>query len=237
MQSGKILRLRARCVAWVCVLLIAASGRASELTRRPRQQFIAPAAGSYALPVIQQAPNGKVLGSDGHAYDFDRFTKGRITLLSFMYTYCADPIGCPLAFATLHELRERLLAAPELARRVRFVSLSFDPVNDTPEAMRLYAGPLADAASALRWHFLTTASVSQLQPIIDDLGQSVQVQVDSKGRPTRLYNHMLKMFLLDAQGRVREIYSTAFLHPEVMFNDVKTLSIEQERGLPPALRP
>ncbi|MDB5769959.1 MAG: hypothetical protein JWM42_333 [Burkholderia sp.] len=27
-----------------------------------------------------------------------RYTTGRVTLLSFIYTDCVDPIGCPLAF-------------------------------------------------------------------------------------------------------------------------------------------
>ena len=199
---------------------------ARTLTQAPRQQFIAPAAGSYRLQVIAQAPNGVVHDTDGRAYSLERYTLGKITLLSFMYTYCTDAIGCPLAFTTLHGLRERLLADPALARQVRFVSLSFDPVNDTPEAMLRYAGPLSDSSSVLRWHFLTTSSVQQLKPIIDALGQSVQVQRDSQGKPGRLYNHMLKMFLLDAKGRVREIYSSAFLQADVMFNDVKTLALE-----------
>jgi protein SCO1/2 len=193
---------------------------------RPRQEFMAPAPGSYTLPVIQQAPGGKVLDIDGRAYKLDRYTTGRITLLSFIYTYCVDPIGCPLAFETFTRVRERLLATPDVAQQVRFVSLSFDPVNDTPTAMKHYAGTLADASSPLRWHFLTTRSVNELKPIIDDFGQDVSVQVDDKGRPTRLYNHTLKIFLLDTRGSVREIYSTAFLLPDVLFNDIQTLVLE-----------
>jgi hypothetical protein len=34
------------------------------------------------------------------------------------------------------------------------------------------------------------------------------------------------MFLIDARGEVREIYSLAFLQPQVMFNDIKTLALE-----------
>lgn len=127
----------------VCMALpdaLAAQAPLTDIGAAPRQQFIAPAAGSYVLHAIERAPDGRVIDSDGREYDFKRFSSGRITLLSFMYTYCSDPIGCPLAFSTLHGLRERLLAMPELARRVRFVSLSFDPTHDTPEAMRLYAG-------------------------------------------------------------------------------------------------
>ena len=199
------------------------------LPQRPRQEFIPPAPGSYTLQVIQQAADGNVLDIDGRAYKLARYTTGRITLLSFIYTYCVDPIGCPLAFETFTGLRQRLLATPEVARQVRFVSLSFDPVNDTPMAMKAYAGKFADPNSPLRWYFLTTRAVDELKPIIDDFGQDVEVQLDTSGQPTRLYNHMLKVFLIDAQGRVREIYTLAFLLPDVLFNDIQTLILEQRR--------
>ena len=200
----------------------------AEPARRPKQEFVAPAPGSYRLQVIQQAPDGEVIDTDRHAYRLERYLTGRITLLSFMYTYCVDPIACPLAFDTFRILRARLLEAPNLARRVRFVSLSFDPVNDTPDAMRNYAGKLADPSSALRWHFLTTRSVAALSPIVADLGQDVALQLDARGQPTRLYDHLLKIFLIDERGRVREIYTTAFLLPEVMLNDIRTLATERQ---------
>jgi cytochrome oxidase Cu insertion factor (SCO1/SenC/PrrC family) len=171
-------------------------------------------------------PQGTVLDIDGRRRAFSRYTTGRVTLLSFIYTYCTDPIGCPLAYGTMMTIRDRLLARPEFARRVQLVSLSFDPVHDVPAEMKRYAGWLADPASPLRWHFLTTRSVAELKPLLDELGQDVSVEVDDKGQPIRVLNHMLKLFLIDARGRVREIYSTAFLLPEVMLNDIETLLLE-----------
>jgi protein SCO1 len=194
-----------------------------------RQQFVAPAPGSYRLESIQATPDGEVLDSDGTAAPLRRYTTGKVTLLSFIYTYCVDPVGCPLAFQTFSDLRTRLLAKPALARRVRFVSMSFDPTNDTPAALRLYAGPLASSASPLRWHFLTTRDVATLRPIIDSFGQDVTVNLDGQGRPTRLYNHLLKVFLIDARGRVREIYTTAYLMPEVILADIQTLLMERRQ--------
>lgn len=206
---------------------VARAAASPELTpKAPVQDFVPPAPGSYALPPIQRVPEGLVLDIDGSRQAFSRYTTGRVTLLSFMYTYCIDPVGCPLAFDTLNTLRRRLLQQPDMARRVRLVSLSFDPVNDDPAAMKRYAGALADPASPLRWHFLTTRSVAELKPLLDELGQDVAVEVDDKGQPTRVLNHMLKLFLIDARGRVREIYTTAFLLPEVMLNDIETLLLE-----------
>lgn len=215
--------------AWALALCTALSGghvRGGAIdapAARPTQQFTPPPAGSYTLQVIQRAPRGTVLDSDGKPYALERYTTGKATLLSFIYTYCVDPVGCPLAFDTFNEIRKRLLMRPALARQVRLVSLSFDPTNDTPTAMRAYGGTLADPRSALRWHFLTTRSVAELKPIIDDFGQDVAVTLDQQHRPTRLYNHLLKIFLIDAKGQIREIYTTAYLMPDVLMNDLETV--------------
>lgn len=219
-------------VAVLICLVAAASARAGAVdspAAAPRQQFVAPAAGSYKLERIQASANGNVLDEQGRPSRLDRYTSSKLTLLSFMYTYCVDPIGCPLAYQTFTSLRARLAKDPALARQVRLVSMSFDPTNDTPDALKRYAGKLADEGASPRWHFLTARTVGELKPIIDDFGQSVSVQLDAAGRPSRLYHHLLKVFLIDTQGQVREIYSTAYLLPDVIFNDIRTLALEARR--------
>jgi protein SCO1 len=194
----------------------------------PKQDFGAPAPGSYALPAIQPAADGWVLEGSQLPRRLKHYTQGALTLLSFIYTYCSDPIGCPLAYATFDTVKRRALADPLLRGQVRLVSLSFDPSNDTPQAMRLYGGQHA-RDTALPWHFLTTSSTRLLKPILDDFGQDVDIELDATGAPTRARAHMLKVFLLDRQGQVREIYSAAFLHPDVIVNDLRTLALEAHK--------
>jgi protein SCO1 len=38
---------------------------------------------------------------------------------------------------------------------------------------------------------------------------------------------MLKMFLIDRTGVIREIYTLAFLQPTVIVNDIRTLYLEE----------
>jgi cytochrome oxidase Cu insertion factor (SCO1/SenC/PrrC family) len=180
------------------------------------------------LPVIQEAADGWVLENNWVPRRLSNYTKGSVTLLSFIYTYCTDPTGCPLAYETFEDLKKRLQSKPSLKGKVRFVSLSFDPSNDTPEAMRLYGGGRQSDAY-VPWHFLTTYSLLFLRPILDGYGQDVEVELDAAGKPTRVLTHMLKVFLLDREAKVREVYSSAFLHPEVMLNDIETLVLEAEQ--------
>lgn len=196
------------------------------LVLAPLQDFVAPPPGSYHLPVIQSAANGWVLDRNWLPRRLSNYTHGALTMLSFVYTYCTDPIGCPLAYETFATLRRRVLADPLLRKQVRLVSLSFDPTHDTPQEMAHYGGQNARSAE-LPWSFLTTYSVNFLKPILDGFGQDVEVELDDKGSPTRTFTHMLKVFLIDEQGQVREIYSAAFLQPAVMMADLRTLALER----------
>ncbi len=223
------MRLRATIVAaMICAATLNVHAAAdADKPQEPRMEFAPPPAGSYALQRIQRVPDGALLNPDSRIQSLAELTSGKITLLTFFYTYCADPWGCPYAYWTLSGLRDRLMADPQLARRVRFVSVSFDPTNDTPEALRRYGARFMND-SRLEWRFLTASSVADLLPMLDGLGQDVRVERDANGKPTRTINHMLKMFLIDPEGMIREIYSLAYLQQPVMLNDIRTLALEEQ---------
>jgi cytochrome oxidase Cu insertion factor (SCO1/SenC/PrrC family) len=204
----------------------------------PRLEYQPLPAGSYELQRIQAAPDAWLLDAQGRRVRLSPVCRGKVTLLTFFYTYCVDPLGCPFAYRTLSSLRDRLMRDRQLSAGVRFVSISFDPSHDTPEALRRYGADFI-GNPGFEWQFLTARSVPELMPVLNDLGQDVSVQLDENGRPTRTLHHMLKMFLLDRDGVVREIYTLAYLQPEVMFNDIRTLLMEKpSRGLQaPARRP
>jgi len=195
----------------------------------PQMQFTPPAPGSYALQRIQRIAPALVLDANGRVRTLAELTRGKVTLLTFFYTYCTDPLGCPYARELMTGLRERLLQMSHVAGRVQFLSISFDPTHDTPTAMRAHAATVP-ADARLPWHFVTTRSVAELLPLLDDFGQDVQVERDAAGRPTRTINHALKLFLIDAGGSVREIYALDYLHPPMMVNDVLTLLLETGRA-------
>jgi protein SCO1 len=194
----------------------------------PHMDFVPNSAGTYQLQHIQQCPDAVLLNASGSTRRLSAYTRGKVTLLTFFYTYCTDPWGCPFAYQTMKTLRDRIAADTAARSRVRFVSISFDPSHDTPEALRGYAQSLG-AAPGFEWQFFTARTMGELSPLLDGFGQDVRVETDATGRPTRAINHMLKLFLIDTVGSVREIYSLAFVHPEVMLNDIRTLLMESDR--------
>jgi len=225
-----------RSTAVLCLAALVALGGAAQASRgeqrpaaeRPAMDYVPPPAGSYTLNAIQPAPDGLVVAADGRFRSLAEYTRGRVTLLSLIYTYCTEPTGCALAYETEVELKSRIVADRKLHGRVRFVSLSFDPVNDDYRSMQAYGGRNARADGPLPWFFLATRNVKELRPILEGFDQEIEVERDRLGRPTRTISHMLKLFLIDRNGMVREIYSTAFLHPEAMLNDIKTLVMEED---------
>ena len=229
---------KAGAVALLAALAVAPAAFGHQAEPLPALDFVPPPPGSYRLHRIMAAPEGRVLGLDGRAQPLSDFTRGRITLLGFIYTTCIDPDGCPLAYRVFDALKQAIVATPALHAKVRLVTLSFDPARDTPSAMQLYAGSRAvDEGGGLRWYFLTTRSARELMPLVEGFGQDVRTTtVRSSGKPRRELSHVLKVFLIDRAGAVREIYSSMFLHPQMVLNDIETLLIEERRGIEEKLK-
>ena len=194
----------------------------------PALEYAPPPPGSYTLHRIMPAPEGRVLGLDGREEALSRYTRGSITLLGFIYTTCVDRDGCPLAYRVFGALKDAIVADRRMRGKVRMVTLSFDPARDTPDVMRSYAGSHAtDEGGGLRWYFLTTRSERELLPLVEGFGQDVRsTPARGKGTARRELSHVLKVFLIDPAGDIREIYSSAFLHPRVVLNDIETLLLE-----------
>ena len=229
MSARRGIRRAARATALFAALACAPlSGHQGEPLAEP--DFVPPAPGSYPLHRIMPAPEGWVLGTDGRRQPLSRYTRDQITLLGFIYTTCADPEGCPLAYRVFDALNEAIAATPSLHGKVRFVTLSFDPARDSPDVMRQYAGSRAvEKRGGPRWYFLTTRSARELLPLVEGFGQDVRITFDrTGGRPRRELSHVLKVFLIDRTGDVREIYTSTFLYPRLVLNDIETLLMEDD---------
>jgi len=81
-------------------------------------------------------PNVPVIDQNGHTMKFyDDVIKGKIVVISFIYTSCQDI--CPLTTARMAQLEDKLDGA--VGRDLFFISMSVDPERDTPEKMKAFA--------------------------------------------------------------------------------------------------
>lgn len=188
-----------------------------------------PPPGSYSLARIQRVPQAELLDADGKAVALSAFTRGGVTALGFFYGQCADPAGCPVAWSAFEAAKREAGGDPLLKSTLRLVFVSLDPENDPPPAMRLLQRAENESGGA-PWAFLTSRSQNALAPLLAAMGQDISVERDASGRRTGVVNHMLKVFLIDPDGWVREIYTTAFLSPDNLLNDARTLALSHREA-------
>jgi protein SCO1/2 len=187
-----------------------------------------PVPGSYGLPMIKVAPDGAIIDSTGQALNLCELTHGRITVLSFIYTRCAAPKACPYATGVLYDLHALSADDQALAKNMRLVSLSFDPDYDTPQRLATYSEGMRERKLGCEWRFATAKSRGELDAILNGYGQAVDKRSNPNDPQGPLY-HILRIFLIDREGRIRNIYSSATLDPRLILADVKTLLLEEER--------
>ncbi len=184
--------------------------------------YTPPPVGSYELPPLGRAADGRVLDSNGQSRRLYELFGDRYTLLAFIYSRCSDVDGCPLTSHVFYKIKAAMKQDPVLAEGLKLISLSFDPEVDTPQVMALYGNNFRYAGSAGEWRFLTTASQAELAPILSAYNQNV-LPDPSVGGQSSGFSHVLRVFLIDPQKRIRNIYSVDFLHQDLIINDVKTL--------------
>ena len=183
-----------------------------------------PAAGSYELPVIQRVSDHALVSSDGTEARLLPADGARITAVAFVYLHCTDAAGCPLALAELQRVDRALAERPELRGRLRLVTVSFDPERDDPAALASLRGRLAPRSD---WRFLTARDAAQLAPVLRDFGQDAVPELTADGTDSGVVRHVVKVFLVDPQGGVRNIYSTGFLDHRLLLRDVETLLLRE----------
>lgn len=112
-------------------------------------------------------PNLPVVTQDGTALRFyDDVIKGKIVIISFIYTSCTDI--CPLTTARMAQVEERL--GDLVGRDIFLISMTVDPETDSPEKLKEYAKRF-DAGPG--WSFLT-GQLADIRAINGKLGERMR---------------------------------------------------------------
>jgi protein SCO1 len=91
----------------------------------------------------------EVLDQDGHPHRFyTDLIRGRKVLINFAFTSCKGV--CPTMTANLSRVRS--LLGSRVGKDITILTITVDPVNDTPQALKRYAQQFKAGAG---WYFLT----------------------------------------------------------------------------------
>lgn len=113
--------------------------------------------GSYTSSVMSYSvPDVKLVNENGKSVPLLEVMDDRSPiLLNFIFTTCTTI--CPLMTSTFQQVQEILV---QNQKRVRMVSISIDPENDSPAKLKEYA---AKYKAGAQWTFLTGSLESSLQ--------------------------------------------------------------------------
>jgi protein SCO1/2 len=142
-----------------------------------------------APPVLGDVPAFRLIERSGQAYGSEDL-RGHVWVANFIFTTCPDV--CPALTAQMQRL-DTLLPPEERPQRV---SISVDPVRDTPEVLRRYAD---QHGVGTNWNFLTgdRGAVAAL------LTDGCHVAFADDGPPLQPITHSDRLVLVDSSLRIR----------------------------------
>jgi cytochrome oxidase Cu insertion factor (SCO1/SenC/PrrC family) len=121
--------------------------------------------------------------------------QGKVLVLNFMFTSC--PVVCPRQTRGLSEVQRAL--PKEVRDRVRFLSISVDPENDTPVAMKRFA--LEQGVTLRGWSF-ARSSAEGTRTLTNRLGV-----FDVRQASPAPAGHTSAVYLFDSRGRLMQRYA------------------------------
>lgn len=122
----------------------------------------------------------------------------KITLFNFIYTQCSTV--CPVQTKALSEVLDALPA--KVKSHVVFVSVSLDPLHDTPQKLKAFAARMH--AEDNHWAFITgnPADIATLSERLKLFGTDPK-KLTQAVRPN---DHTTHLWLMDKQGRLMMRY-------------------------------
>ena len=149
----------------------------------------------------EKVPDFTLVNQDGKTIHLDSF-KGKVTLITFIYTQCPFADYCPLVSKNFAQIYKAMRAKPELYAGVRLLSVSFDPAHDTPAVLRKYGSTFNATTGGdpfSRWEF-ATAPPKDLEKIAQFFG----VYYDTS---QKVIVHSLSTSVISPQGTIYKWYS------------------------------
>jgi protein SCO1 len=170
------------------------------------------ASGFELLKPGEAVPNAPFLDQDGKPRDFASF-KSSIVVVTFIYTRCPMPTFCPLMDRHFASIQGKLKTDPSL-KHVHLISVSFDPLTDTPAVLKKHATELG--ADPKYWTFLTGD-----RDVIDQFAMCFGVSVSRAMNDQLNITHNLRTAIIDAKGALVKAYTGNEWTPEQVLTDLR----------------
>lgn len=160
-----------------------------------------------------EVPDFKLVDQNGKRFGFHQY-RGRIVVLTFIYTRCPLPDYCPLMTGNFSEIEKTLESDPESSPKTYLLSITVDPEYDTPKVLREYAA--AHSAGSARWDF-ATGSKDEVKQVATYFGMQYWREGDQ-------VIHGLRTAIIGADGKVVKLYRGNEWKPDDIVTELKNVN-------------
>ncbi|MET0168643.1 MAG: SCO family protein [Vicinamibacterales bacterium] len=180
----------------------------------PLEAVPAPAASSgfELLKPGETLPDTRFIDQDGRPRTFADFRGGPVAI-TFIYTSCPIPDFCPRMDSHFASI-QRTIVTDRGLNGVRLVSISIDPLTDTPAVLKGHAERLM--ADPARWTFLT-GDRDDVDHFAARFGLSVSRSLENALDIT----HNLRTVIVDGMGRFVKVHIGNQWTPDQVVADLK----------------
>jgi protein SCO1 len=177
-------------------------------------------AADYHVPTRGDAvPNFQFLNQSDRTIDIRQF-RGKVLLLTFIYTRCPLADYCPRMSHNFAQLNRVLSADPRLRAHTHLLSISFDPSYDTPKVLKSYGSAYTGNYSKetfQHWDFAAPPK-KELTKVLEffDVGATPE--------QNHTITHSLSTVVITPAGKVYSWYPTNDWTPQQLLGDVAQIT-------------
>ncbi len=178
---------------------------------KPSSEMHIPAAG-------EAVPDFAFVNQDNRSISLRRY-RGQVLLITFIYTRCPFPDFCPRISHQFAAINRQLQSDPTLGRRTHLLSVSFDPVHDTPKILRSYGLSCSgnDNPTVFRhWEFAAPRA-ADLPAISTFFG--LDYQQDGSEKDGTSITHSLSTAVIGPDGKIFRWYHGSDWQPSDLIKD------------------
>ena len=143
--------------------------------------------------------------------------RGRVLLITFIYTRCPLPDFCPRLMRNFQDLRQALATRPELLVNVHLLSVSIDPGFDRPDVLRTYGEARLGGKHAFDGLDLATGAPGDIARLAAFFGLRYEPAAGQ-------INHTLVAGIVGTDGRLVKQF------PEMMWNLNEAVAIVEREA-------
>lgn len=170
----------------------------------------------------EKVPDFALINQDGKRIRL-RSYQGEVLLVTFIYTRCPFPTFCPLVSRNFAQIYAQLRNDPAIgSRKIRLLSVSFDPKHDTPAALKRYAESFKSTTGRKpfdRWEFAAVPA-KELPKVAGFFGLYYSLSGDQ-------IVHSLSTSVISPDGTIYKWYDGNTWKPADLLQDA-TQSLEQD---------